>query len=998
MLWLKLVLTILAFGACGNLHAQLWENFITFGDAAEDKSYSMLQLKDQGYLLVGRLEDPSSTGGDGDKDVAVYRTDVDGRLIWKTKIDPQISKTERGLDVVIDDESNIYIVGELDYFTNPSFDIYLVKLNSRGEIIWDEVIGDADTNERANAIEITSDGHLIIAGSKESNIGSGNGGLDAYVAKFTLDGDLVWEQTLGYNLDDIANDILEQENFYAFTGKSKNPQTESYDIFLAELDKETGSLQGVFNLINTADTEEEAKSFLWDADDSSYVIAGQQDVDAASSNMIWTKVKINADNPGTLEYLWQEPYSLYDGAANLGDGAEKIIQTTDGKFVLTGFEEITASKIGFTILELDASGTGTAWTKTYFDPEADPILAKNYFVSDLVERPNQQGFAVTGTQSNTADIGSNIFLFRTGLLGITYSNTLKGLVYNDLNADCGFDNGETLLKNWIVKAVRASDGYSYTSSTNDLGEYNMVVDTGSYQISILNKNDNWDIEVCTSTNEVTFNTSNQEEVFDYGVAPNLNCAFPYLEINTSTIGVDCNAGEVTYAVLITNYGAFANTETEVEVILDDKFEYLTSSIPATPNGNTISFNIDDLETNENQTFTVTVSTDCSLALDLQAYEFKASILDADLCDPDGSYDFANYAVEASCIEEGLVEVTVINKGPEIAELAGYIIIEDVIIGKQEPSDWPITINPGGDIKDTIALQDIVSTGRIIVPQSDNFPGRSIPTDFLEGCVDNGDDFNTGYVLNFLEDDGDGFTAIDVQENKALPNGNYMEVTPRGLPSNNAIASESGLKYRIYFENESTDTAYTMTIRDTLPEQTVLIQEGNSSHPYAFDVYENTVARFTFDASPLAPGERGYVEFKLFVEQEGNEDCEPITNAALIIFEDQVPILTEAVYNELCGDYAEFVEIVDTPLAPNVPTLDLSIYPNPFQTECTIELKGLDVYFWSMELYTLSGKLVQTHNSSSETLTLNKAGLDSGIYIVKVLADNQIVKTAKLVVH
>ncbi|CAL6314109.1 unnamed protein product [Bathycoccus prasinos] len=74
-----------------------------------------------------------------------------------------------------------------------------------------------------------------------------------------------------------------------FTGKSKNPQTESYDIFLAELDKETGSLQGVFNLINTTETEEEAKSFLWDADDSSYVIAGQQDVDAAGSNMIWTK-------------------------------------------------------------------------------------------------------------------------------------------------------------------------------------------------------------------------------------------------------------------------------------------------------------------------------------------------------------------------------------------------------------------------------------------------------------------------------------------------------------------------------------------------------------------------------------------------------------------------------------------------------------------------------------------------------------------------------------
>jgi hypothetical protein len=1001
MLWLKLTLTILAFGACKNAHAQLWQKFTTFGGIAEDQSHAMIQLRDQGYLIVGSSEDPVALGGDGDKDVAVIKTDVDGRRIWSTNIDPSVSKTERGLDVVTDGDGNIYIAGELDYFTNPNFDIYLVKLNSKGNLIWDKIIGESNTNERATSIEITSDGHIIIAGSKESDLssGNGNGGLDAYISKLSLDGDIVWEQTYGYNFDDVAYDILEQDDYYAFTGKSKHPQTESFDIFLAEINKNDGALQGAFNLISTENAEEEAKSFLWDASDNTYVIAGKQSVSQMNSNMLWTKVKVDEANPGSLLPIWTDPYALYNGDANLGDGAEKIIQTVDGTFVIAGFEEITVSKIGFTVFELDNAGTQT-WIKKFSDPNEIPIQAKNYFVSDLVERPNQEGFALTGTRSNTGASINDIFHFRTGPQATTYSNTIQGLVYNDLNGDCGYDSGETLLKNWIVRAVSENDEYEYTSTTDAEGNYIMVVPEGSYELSISEKNSNWDIEVCSSSSIINFSGPNQNEEIDFGVGPNVNCAFPYLEINTSTLGVDCNEGEITYEVLITNYGAFTSNGTSVEVLLDDKYNYVTSSITGIVNGNQVLFDIEDLETNQSELFTLTVSTDCSGALDLEAYEIKANIVDAELCDPDGSYDYENYSVEATCIGEGQIEVTIKNDGPEIAAIAEYIIIEDIVINREiiDDENGPVTINPGENFKDTISLQLPISTGRIIVPQEEDYPGRSIPTDFLEGCTDN-DNFNTGFVLNFLEDDAEGFTAIDVQENKALLSGNFMEVTPRGLPPTNAVATESGLKYRIYFENESIDTVYSMTIRDTLPEQTVVIQEGNSSHPYSFDVYENTVARFTFDSIAFAPGDKGYVEYKLFVEQQGTEDCEPIENNALIIFENQEPILTGTVYNEICGnDYAQFVEIVDTPLAPTVPDLKMNIYPNPFQTECTIELLGMDIYFWSMELYTLSGQLVQTHNSNSETLTLNRAGLDSGIYVVKILADNQVVKTAKLVVH
>lgn len=997
-LWLKWILTILALSAYSLSYGQLWQNFYTFGQNAEDRSYSMLQLKDQGYLLVGRIEDVDT--GDGDKDLFVVRTDVDGRELWNTTIDPTYSKTERGLDVVEDEAGNLYIVGELDYFTDNTFDIFLVKLDNRGNLLWEQAIGSPMVSERGTAIALTSDNHLIISGSKESTPTAGNGGMDAYLAKFDLDGTLIWDKTYGFNQDDTANDILVIEDGngndlkYAITGRTFNPSSNTFDIFLTEVSPTDGELLGTFNVISTNDFDEEAKSFIYISDDQSYLIAGNQKTGGSSSDMIWTRISVDETIPFEITYLWQEPYTVFNGPANLGEGAERVIQTQNGSFAIIGFEEVTMSNIGIRLIQVDEAGN---FDGTAIPPYYDDAGTKSYFVGDFVERPEERGFAITGTQSQQGDIISDIFLFRTGPQGSVYNNMISGQVYLDDNLDCGYDPGEPLLANWRVQATNQDNGEVYYSSTTDLGAYQLVVPVGNYELTILSKNDYWDITPCNPIQSVSFTAPNQDFAYDFGVVDNANCTFPYLEINTSTLGVDCNLGEANYEVLVSNYGAFTSTDATVEVLLDEKFEFVAASIPGTVTGNQIIFDIDDLATNENQLFTVSVSTDCSQAINDQAYEFKASIVDADLCDPDGSYDFGAYSLEATCLDESSIEVKITNTGNNEVEIAEYIIIEDILIGIQEPDDWPITIEPGDDTKDTLTTIDNVNTFRFLIPQPDGYPGRSIPTDFLEGCADDGN-VNTGFVLNFLEDDGNGFTAIDIQENKALPSGNYMEVTPRGLPSNNAVANESGLKYRIYFENESDETAYTMTIRDTLPAQTILVQEGNSSHPYTFDVYENNVVRFTYDEVPFAPGEQGYVEFKIFVAQDGSTDCEPIENNALIIFENQEPILTNTVNNELCGSYAEFVEIVDTPLAPTVPDLDMKIYPNPFQTECTIELEGADIYFWSVELYTTAGQLVQQYESNDQSLTINRQDLESGVYLVKILADNQVVKSAKLVVQ
>ena len=67
----------------------------------------------------------------------------------------------------------------------------------------------------------------------------------------------------------------------------------------------------------------------------------------------------------------------------------------------------------------------------------------------------------------------------------------------------------------------------------------------------------------------------------------------------------------------------------------------------------------------------------------------------------------------------------------------------------------------------------------------------------------------------------------------------------------------------------------------------------------------------------------------------------------------------------------------------IPTYDLSLYPNPTQSEMTISTNNPAVKIMKMEVYDVYGKNVslQTENKSYDTLKMNE--LANGVYILKV---------------
>ncbi len=113
-------------------------------------------------------------------------------------------------------ENNIYIVGSTagNFENETNFgatDIFLSKLNERGELIWTKQIG-SNWFDEGKSIDIDNEGNIYIAAFVSGNIydqmnhtcdDSGYCSADAFLAKYNNDGEMIWAKLIG------TSDIIE---------------------------------------------------------------------------------------------------------------------------------------------------------------------------------------------------------------------------------------------------------------------------------------------------------------------------------------------------------------------------------------------------------------------------------------------------------------------------------------------------------------------------------------------------------------------------------------------------------------------------------------------------------------------------------------------------------------------------------------------------------------------------------------------------------------------
>jgi len=162
--------------------------------------------------------------------VYLIKSDSDGDTIW-TKIFGGSSRDE-GFSVQQTSDEGYIITGRTDSFGAGLMDVYLIKINSNGDTTWTKTFGGSNKDEGFSVLQ-TLDGGYIIAGRTES---FGSGSRDLYLIRTNNNGNILWSKVLGGNYIDEAYSIQQvSDSSFIIAGNTESFGAGNFDIWLVKI-------------------------------------------------------------------------------------------------------------------------------------------------------------------------------------------------------------------------------------------------------------------------------------------------------------------------------------------------------------------------------------------------------------------------------------------------------------------------------------------------------------------------------------------------------------------------------------------------------------------------------------------------------------------------------------------------------------------------------------------------------------------------------------------
>jgi hypothetical protein len=198
----------------------------TYGGTNWDEAFSVQQTSDGGYIVAGR----TNSFGAGYWDIFLIKTDANGNIIW--------AKTYGGTDfdeaysVQQTSDGGYIVAGSTLSFGPGGYAIFLIKTDANGNIIWAKTYGGTNWDE-AFSVQQTSDGGYIVAGFTES---FGAGGLDIFLIKTDANGNIIWAKTYGGTDNDYAYSVRQTSDGGYIVAGETNYFVGDVNIFLIKTD------------------------------------------------------------------------------------------------------------------------------------------------------------------------------------------------------------------------------------------------------------------------------------------------------------------------------------------------------------------------------------------------------------------------------------------------------------------------------------------------------------------------------------------------------------------------------------------------------------------------------------------------------------------------------------------------------------------------------------------------------------------------------------------
>jgi uncharacterized delta-60 repeat protein len=342
-----------------------------------DVATSIIQSSDGGYVVAGRTR----SFGAGSSDFWVVKLDSAGNVVWTKTIGG--SDYDVATSIIQSSDGGYVVAGETSSFGAGNSDIYVVKLDSGGNVQWTKTIG-GSYEDRVRSIIQSSDGGYVVAGWTRS---FGAGWEDIYVVKLDSSGNVVWTKTIGGSSYDFAYSITQSsDGGYVVAGETSSFGAGNSDIYVVKLDS-SGNVQWTKTIGGSSN--DGAVSII-QSSDGGYVVAGSTESFGAGSQDIYV---VKLDSSGNV--VWTKTIG---GSSD--DVAFSITQSSDGGYVVAGrTPSFGAGSYDFYVVKLDSSGN-VVWTKT--------IGGSDYDVATSIIQSSDGGYVVAG---GTKSFGAGYYDF-----------------------------------------------------------------------------------------------------------------------------------------------------------------------------------------------------------------------------------------------------------------------------------------------------------------------------------------------------------------------------------------------------------------------------------------------------------------------------------------------------------------------------------------------------------------------------------------------------------
>jgi hypothetical protein len=166
----------------------------------------------------------------GAYDMFVSKLDASGNFIWAKNMGGTLS--DRGQSIVSDGTGNTFVTGRfqgtsdfdpgastLNLTSAGQDDIFILKLNSMGNLDWAKSIGSTTSTsfDRGKDIAVDGSGNVytigVFQGTADFDPGAGNfnlssvGGIDLFISKLNSSGDFIWAANIGGTGNDLATSL-----------------------------------------------------------------------------------------------------------------------------------------------------------------------------------------------------------------------------------------------------------------------------------------------------------------------------------------------------------------------------------------------------------------------------------------------------------------------------------------------------------------------------------------------------------------------------------------------------------------------------------------------------------------------------------------------------------------------------------------------------------------------------------------------------------------------